>query len=88
MKEYIDKKVAIVVANEEESIKINEMIVAHGGRNLHSSYSRKPQHYYGLEQVSRGQNCHTDSDWYVKRTPEYTIIPASAILLGQNYQIF
>lgn len=86
IQQYVDKKVAIVCNTSEESQKINDLIVQHGGRNLHDKFGGGP-HYYGMEHIGRKQNCHTDSDYYIKTPNEYLVIPASEIL-SPIYQIF
>ena len=40
IEKYINTKTAIHCETEEESVKINELIVKHGGRNLHHLYKR------------------------------------------------
>lgn len=86
MKQYIDKKVAILCTTAEESREINKLIVEHGGRDLHYQYNGG-NHYYGMEEVSQGTNCQTNGNYYERSG--YLVIPASEILSqSANYQIF
>lgn len=83
IKQYINTKTAIHCETEEESFKINKLIVKYGGRNLHHLYRvHSDKTGYSLENVACESNCYSEIYYY--KEDNYTIIKAKDILNKEN----